>query len=75
MALGLISLHVERAFPPTGEPFSRRQFGLPFFWSGHAQVGVSLLILLGTHIEVGWPDCTARRPWVGWPACAAVTAY
>ncbi|MHB8969347.1 MAG: hypothetical protein ACYC3X_16520 [Pirellulaceae bacterium] len=53
MALGLISIHAERAFPPEGEPFTRRTFGLPFFWSGHAQVGTSLLILFGTQI-VGW---------------------
>ena len=67
MALGLISLHVERAFPPTGEPFSRRQFGLPFFWSGHAQVGVSLLILLGTQI-VGWLAGLYGTETVGWLA-------
>ena len=53
MALGLISIHAERAFPPEGEPFTRQKFGLPFFWSGHAQVGASLLILFGTQI-VGW---------------------
>ena len=53
MALGLISIHAERAFPPEGELFTRRKFGLPFFWSGHAQVGASLLILFGTQI-VGW---------------------
>ncbi len=53
MALGLVSIHAERAFPPEGEPFTRRQFGLPFFWSGHAQVGASLLVLFGTQI-VGW---------------------
>ncbi len=53
MALGLISIHAERAFPPRGEPFNRRSFGLPCFWSGHAQIGASLLILLGTQ-TVGW---------------------
>ena len=53
MALGLASIHVERAFAPDGEPFTRQRFGLPFFWSGHAQVGAGLLVLLGTQI-VGW---------------------
>ena len=53
MVLGLISIHLERAFSPEDEPFTRRKFGLPFFWSGHAQVGCSLLILLGTQV-VGW---------------------
>ena len=53
MALGLISIHAERSFPPEGELFTRRKFGLPFFWSGHAQVGASLLILFGTQL-VGW---------------------
>lgn len=37
MVLGLISIHIERAFAPEGEPFTRRRFGLPFFWSGHAK--------------------------------------
>ena len=53
MALGLASIHVERAFAPDAEPFTRRRFGLPFFWSGHAQIGAALLILLGTQI-LGW---------------------
>lgn len=53
MALGLVSIHAERAFPPTGELFTRKKFGLPFFWSGHAQVASSLLVLFGTQI-VGW---------------------
>lgn len=53
MALGFVSIHAERAFSADGEPFTRQRFGLPFFWSGHAQVGASLLILFGTQI-VGW---------------------
>ena len=53
MVLGLVSIHAERAFSTDGEPFTRQKFGLPFFWSGHAQVGASLLILFGTQI-VGW---------------------
>lgn len=65
MALGLISIHIERAFAPDGEPFSRQRYGLPFFWSGHAQIGAALLVLLGTQI-LGWvsgPDGDQR--WLG----------
>ncbi|MBN1590855.1 MAG: hypothetical protein JW888_15185 [Pirellulales bacterium] len=53
MTLGLISLHFERAFPAEGEPFNRRRFGMPLFWSGHAQMGASLAILLGSQ-AVAW---------------------
>jgi len=68
MALGLASIHVERAFAPDGEPFTRRRFGLPFFWSGHAQVGAALLVLLGTQI-VGWlaePAASGRFLGIAW---------
>ena len=50
MALGLISIHAERAFPPEGERFTRSRFGMPLFWSGHVQLGLSALTLLGTQI-------------------------
>jgi len=50
MALGLISIHAERAFPPEGEQFTRSRFGMPLFWSGHVQLGLSALTLLGTQI-------------------------
>jgi hypothetical protein len=53
MALGLVSIHAERAFPPGEGVFNRQRFGLPLFWSGHAQAGSSLCILLGTQIA-GW---------------------
>jgi hypothetical protein len=68
MALGLASIHVERAFAPDGEPFTRQRFGLPFFWSGHAQIGVALLILLGTQV-LGWlagPEGSLRFGWIVW---------
>ena len=53
-SIGLISIHAERAFPPGEEgKFTRRRFGMPLFWSGHAQLGSALLILLGT-------QCAAR---------------
>ena len=47
MGLGLVSIHAERAFPPDGE-FARARFGMPLFWSGHAQLAAALLLLLGT---------------------------
>ncbi|HKI20215.1 MAG TPA: hypothetical protein VKA15_20160, partial [Isosphaeraceae bacterium] len=50
MALGLISIHAERAFPPEGEPFTRARFGMPLFWSGHVQLGLAALTLLGSQI-------------------------
>jgi hypothetical protein len=54
MALGLISIHAERAFSPAeSAEFPRRKYGLPLFWSGHAQMGVSLLILLASQV-LGW---------------------
>jgi hypothetical protein len=47
MALGLISLHAERAFPPENEaPFNRARFGMPLFRSGHIQIAGSLALLL-----------------------------
>jgi len=54
MALGLISIHAERAFPPQEGHFARERFGMPLFWSGHVQLGLSLAILLGVQIIVGW---------------------
>jgi hypothetical protein len=51
MALGLISIHAERAFSPAeSAEFPRKKYGLPLFWSGHAQIGVSLVILLGAQL-------------------------
>lgn len=45
MGLGFVSILAERGFAPTGE-FDRKRYGLPLFWSGQAQLGGSLLILL-----------------------------
>ena len=50
MALGMISIHAERAFPPEAEHFTRSRFGMPLFWAGHVQLGLSALTLLGTQI-------------------------
>jgi len=60
MTLGLVSIHAERAFPPEGEPFNRKRFGMPLFWSGHVQIAFSLLLLLGLQI-VAWLVDPAHR--------------
>lgn len=51
--LGLVTLHVERAFPEGEGDFSRRRFGLPFFWSGHVVLAAGLLCVLGAQVY-GW---------------------
>ena len=61
MVLGLASLHAERAFTPAKEAiFTRRRFGMPLFWSGQAQVAISLLILLGSQM-LAWLLAPARQ--------------
>jgi hypothetical protein len=52
--LGLIGIHVERAFAENEGQFSRRRFGLAFFWSGHAALAAGLLLLLGAQIAGDW---------------------
>jgi hypothetical protein len=53
--LGLIGIHVHRAFPRQDEgPFNRRRFGMAFFWSGQALLAGGLLLLLGAQIAGGW---------------------
>lgn len=54
VVLGMIGLHVERAFPEAEGPFSRRRFGLAFFWSGQALLGAGLLLVLGAQIAGDW---------------------
>jgi hypothetical protein len=54
VVLGLLCIHAERAFPPSEGPFSRRRFGLAFFWSGHAVLGAGLLLLLGAQVCGDW---------------------
>jgi hypothetical protein len=52
LALGLISIHSERVFPPESKRFNRSQFGLPLFWSGQVQLGLAALMLLGAQVAV-----------------------
>jgi hypothetical protein len=54
VALGLISIHVERAFPEVEGPFSRRKFGMAFFQSGQALLTAGLLLVLGAQIAGDW---------------------
>ncbi|MCC6124742.1 MAG: hypothetical protein IT426_07265 [Pirellulales bacterium] len=52
--LGMICVHLERAFSENEGPFTRRRFGLAFFWSGHAVLAAGLLLLLGAQIAGNW---------------------
>lgn len=54
VVLGLLAIHVERAFPEQEGPFGRRRFGLAFFWSGHALLAAGLLLVLGAEIAGDW---------------------
>jgi hypothetical protein len=54
VVLGLLSIHAERIFPEGEGPFSRRRFGLAFFWAGHAVLGAGVLFLLGAHVAGDW---------------------
>jgi hypothetical protein len=54
VVLGLIGIHVERAFAPDDGPFSRRRFGLAFFFSGQVVLAGGLLLLLGAQVAGNW---------------------
>jgi hypothetical protein len=54
VSLGLVFIHLERAFADQPGAFSRKRFGLAFFWSGHAVLGAGLLLLLGADIGGDW---------------------
>ncbi len=74
VVLGMICIHVERAFPPEEGSFSRAKFGRAFFQAGHVVMGLGLSVLLvgrlvGRLYEsffVGWE-------WVSKPAVATQT--
>lgn len=50
MVLAFISIHGERAFPPDGEPFDRKRFGLPLFWCGQVQLVAAIAALIGSQL-------------------------
>jgi hypothetical protein len=54
VVLGLIGIHLERAFPIGEGCFSRRRFGAAFFRSGHALMIAGLLLVLGAQIAADW---------------------
>ncbi len=64
-AIGLFSIHAERAFAPgEDEHFNRRRFGMPLFWSGHAQLAAAMLILMATQV-CAWLFNPLRSPIAG----------
>lgn len=54
VGLGMISIHVERAFPEIEGPFSRRRFGLAFFHSGQVLLSAGLLLVFGAQLAGRW---------------------
>lgn len=52
--LGIMAIHLERAFPVIEGPFSRRRFGAAFFNSGHVLMAAGLLLVLGSQIAGDW---------------------
>lgn len=52
--LGLLGIHLERAFPISAGPFSRDQFGLAFFISGHLQLAAGLLLVFTAQLTGEW---------------------
>jgi hypothetical protein len=54
VVLGLLAIHIERAFPEQEGPFGRRRFGLAFFWSGQALLAAGLFLVLGAEIAGDW---------------------
>ena len=46
VVLGMIFIHAERFFPAADGPFSRKNFGLAFFRSGHVVMALGLVVLL-----------------------------
>ena len=52
--LGLIGIHLERAFHVGDGAFSRDRFGMAFFWSGHVQLAAGLILILGAQVAGKW---------------------
>jgi hypothetical protein len=54
VVLGLACIHAERAFPEQPGPFSRKRFGLAFFFSGHVLLAAGLLLVMAAQIAGHW---------------------
>lgn len=54
VVLGLIGIHLERAFETGDGAFTRAKFGMAFFWSGHVQLAVGLILLLSAQVAGDW---------------------
>ncbi len=54
VVLGLIGIHLERAFVVGDGPFTRQKFGMAFFWSGHVQLAGGLILLLAAEVAGDW---------------------
>jgi hypothetical protein len=54
VVLGLAAIHAERLFPEAEGPFSRRRFGLAFFFSGQALLGAGLLLVFVAQVAGDW---------------------
>jgi hypothetical protein len=55
VALGLIALHAERAFPVGDGPFARKRFGMACFWSAQGLLAGGLLLLLCAQVIGHFP--------------------
>jgi hypothetical protein len=54
VVLGVVCIHAERAFSTEPGPFSRKRFGLAFFFSGHALLAVGLMLVFFAEFFGNW---------------------
>jgi len=74
VVLGIICIHVERAFPPEKGPFSRANFGKAFFRAGHVVMGLGLAVLLvGRLVGRLYEPFLTGWDWIALPAVATQT--
>lgn len=67
LALGLISIHLERAFrDDPDETFNRQEYGMPLFWAGHLQLAAGLGILLASQALAILAQGKAHLPLPAW---------
>ena len=75
VVLGMICIHVERAFPPEEGPFSRAKFGRAFFQAGHVVMGLGLSVLLvGRLVGRFYERFLTGWDWISMPAVATQTS-